>query len=312
MKIGYFGTPEIAAYCLDRLMSCHTISFVVTGEDRPAGRNMRLQSSPVKKLALEKGIPVLHPPSLKDDAFYNEIQKIGADIFVIVAYGRIIPDRILYLPEYKTINLHPSLLPKYRGAAPIEGAIVGGESETGVTIQLVNERLDAGDILLQRVIPVGIDMTAGDLYNIVLPAGSALLLESLKLISEGSIKPVAQDEGAATYCGKIDRDTAAVDWSKNSFEIHNLVRGFNPRPCAWSTFRGSNMKILRTSLPDDGPGVPPSPGRIVKHQKRRLFAGTGDGWIEILMIHPETKKPMDGLSFLNGYMIAEGDSFGGH
>ncbi|MCU0821390.1 MAG: methionyl-tRNA formyltransferase [Spirochaetes bacterium] len=310
MKIGYFGTPEIAAYCLEKLMSSHAVSFAVTGEDKPAGRNMRLQSSPVKKLAIENGIPVLQPKSIKDDAFFDEIKKFGADIFVIVAYGKIIPDRVLYLPENKTINLHPSLLPKYRGAAPIQWALVGGEKETGVTIQFVNNKLDSGDILLQRRIPVDIEMTAEDLYRVVLPAGSDLLLESLELISSGQAAPVKQDESAATYCGKIDRDTAAVDWGKTSLDIHNLVRGFNPRPCAWTVFRGKNIKVLRTSLSGDRPGVPPAPGRIIKHQKGRLFAGTGDGCIEILTIQPETKKPMDGLSFLNGYRIEEGESFG--
>ena len=309
MKIGYFGTPEIAAYCLEKLMPSHTISFVVTGEDKPAGRNRLLQSSPVKKTALENGIPVLQPANLKDESFFSEIKKFRADIFVVVAYGKIIPDRILYLPEHKTINLHPSLLPGYRGAAPIQWALAGGENETGVTIQMVNDRLDSGDILLQKRIPIDIDMTAEDLYRIVLPAGSGLLIESLRLISEGKATPLPQDESKATYYGKIERETARVDWNRTSLEIHNLVRGFYPRPCAWSLFRGRNIKILRTSLSGIKPDAVPAPGFIIKHQKMRLFAGTGDGFIEILMIQPETKKPMDGLSFINGYRIEDGDSF---
>ena len=310
MKIGYFGTPEIAVYCLGNLAKSHTISFVVTGEDKPAGRNRLLQISPVKKFALENGIPVLQPRSLNDETFFSEIKNFGADVFVIVAYGKIIPGRVFLLPGHKTINLHPSLLPRYRGAAPVQWALVNGEKETGVTIQFVNERLDAGDILLQKRIPVGIDMTAEDLYNVVLPVGSELLLESLKQISDGRAMPVPQNESEAAYCGKIDRETARVDWNKTSLEIHNLVRGFYPRPCAWSLFRGRNMKILRTSLSSEKPEAPAAPGRIIKLQKGRLFAGTGDGCIEIVMIQPETKKPMNGLSFLNGCRIEDGDSFG--
>lgn len=310
MKIGFFGTPEIALYCLERLHARHQIFFVVTGEDKPAGRNRKLQSSPVKKFAEKNGIPVLQPASLKTGDFFNEIKKYQADIFVVVAYGKIFPENIFSLPEHRMINLHPSLLPRYRGAAPIEWALVNGETVTGITIQIVNERLDSGAILNQKTVETGMNMTAGELYDIILPLGAELLLDTIDLISAGKAVPRPQDESVAVYYGKIGRDDARIDWSGRSLEIHNKVRGFNPKPGAWTTFRGKHMKILRTALFNEIPDSLPRPGRLIAFHKGRLLAGTGDGILEILQIQPETKKPMDGLSFINGYRLKEDDFFG--
>lgn len=309
MKVGFFGTPHFAAYCFSSLTESHEIVFVATGEDKPAGRKQVLQSPPVKNLALQKNIPVLQPGDPAGPSFIEEIEGMGADIFVVVAYGKILPRRVFDLPRYRTINLHPSLLPRYRGAAPMEWALINGEEKTGISVQLMNERMDAGDIVLQSDIPLGIDMTAGELYNIVLPLGADLLLKALDLISSGSAGPVPQDESMATYCGKISRDTGHIDWKRPALEIHNLVRGLSPRPAAWSTFRDKNIKILRTSLIDDDPGINTEPGGIYKYQKKRLIAGTGDGLVEIVELQPETKKAMDAPAFLNGHRIEEGDSF---
>jgi methionyl-tRNA formyltransferase len=208
---------------------------------------------------------------------------------------------------HKTINLHPSLLPRYRGAAPIEWALISGEKETGVTVQLINERLDEGDILSRRTIPVTESMTAGELYRLVLPLGAELLIDTIRRLESGDIAPEKQKDADAFYCGKIDRALARVDWEKPAREIHNLVRGLNPRPVAWTEFRGGNTRLWRTALPDFALDEIIAPGELRVHAKKRLLAGTGDGALEILELQPENKKAMDGAAFINGYRLTPGE-----
>jgi methionyl-tRNA formyltransferase len=310
MKIGFFGTPDIGAFCLRELARGFEVLFAVTGEDKPAGRHRHLQASPVKEAALELGIPVLQPAKLRDAAFVAGLKEYSADAYVVVAYGRLIPREIFDHPPLKTVNLHPSLLPRYRGAAPVEWALMLGEEQTGITVQVINEKLDAGDILAQEVIGVGRDTTAGALYDIVLPRGAALLADTLRRMEAGDITPLKQNEADATYCGKIDRDLARVDWARPAAEIHNLVRGLNPKPVAWTEFRGKNMRLWATSLPGDAAGIVLAPGELHVHNRKRLLAGAGGGVVEILGIQPETKKAMDGLSFINGYRIQAGERLG--
>jgi methionyl-tRNA formyltransferase len=317
MKTGFFGTPEIAAYYLGRLCRSHEVTFAVTGEDKPVGRHGSPVASSVKKTAMENSIPVLQPSNLLESGFLEQISEKDADVFVVVAYGKILPAEIYNMPRLRTINVHPSLLPKYRGAAPIQWALINGESETGITIQYINEKLDAGDIVLQKKIQLNIDMSAEDLFNIVLPAGSGLLNEALDLLASGKAITTRQNDAEATYCGKINRETAHIDWGKSSEEIHNLVRGLNPKPAAWTGFKGKNIKIYKTKLLNTDPDESIKniissefkPGFLAGH-KKRLIVGTGNGYIEILALQPETKKIMDGSSFLNGYRISAGDRFG--
>jgi len=191
MKIGFFGTPLLASFCLEKLHQDNDIEFVVTSVDKPAGRNRKPLASPVKKLAIDQGIPVLQPVDINNKETVEQIKSFKAQVYVVVAYGKIIPEEIFSYPAYKAINLHPSLLPKYRGAAPIEWTIINGEKETGVTIQLINERLDAGDIIMQKTIPLDNNMTSEDLYKIVLPLGAGLITETLELFKEGSAIPCA-------------------------------------------------------------------------------------------------------------------------
>ena len=310
MKIGFFGTPEIGAYCMKALCDEFEVLFAVTGADKKSGRNREVHFSPVKEAALARKIPVLQPEKLRDSAFLDELKSFGADIYVVVAYGKIIPREVFDYPRYKTINLHPSLLPKYRGAAPIQWALVHGEKETGITVQCINEELDAGDILMRETIALDEDMTAEDLYQAVLPAGAELLIKTLHGLEDGSVVPVPQDHGAALYCGKIDRNTARIDWESPARDIHNLVRGFNPKPVAWSEFRGKNMRVWKTAKFHDTVDFTLRPGEVRTFQKKRLLAGTGDGILEILSIQPENKKAMDGLAFINGYRLVEGECFG--
>ncbi|MBN1531054.1 MAG: methionyl-tRNA formyltransferase [Spirochaetes bacterium] len=308
MRIGFFGTPELAARCLRYLHERHSILFLVTGEDKKTGRHQRLQHPAAKAAALELGIPVLQPVSVRDDGFISRLKEFDADIYVIVAYGRIIPRSIFDHPPLKTVNLHPSLLPRYRGAAPIEWAVMQGEEVTGITVQLINEKLDAGDIVLQERIPVPPDFTAGDLYDTVMAEGGALLHRSMEMLAEGAGEPVGQDESAATYCGKIDRDTARIDWTRGAVRIHNLVRGMNPKPVAWTTFRSKQARIWKTAPFTEPPERAKLPGELARFGRKRLLVGTGDGMLEILRIQPENRDVMDGLSFLNGYRPETGEA----
>lgn len=308
MKVGFFGTPDIASFVLSRLCAEHEVVFLVAPEDKKCGRNLKLKNCSAKELALCENITVLQPGSLKNPEFIEEIKKYRADIFVVVAYGKLIPGSVFTLPELGTINLHPSLLPLYRGAAPVEWAIINGEKETGVTVQMINEKLDAGDIVLQEKIALNDTITSGELYELVMPVGGELVLRSIDLLSSGKAMLITQDHEKATYCPKVDRDTAKIDWGKGAVAIHNLVRGMNPKPAAWTTFRNMNMKIWRT-LPFRDDAFELSPGRIMKYGKKHLLAGTGNGTIEILEIQPENKKRMDGLAFINGYRLAEQEYF---
>ncbi|MDY6935234.1 MAG: methionyl-tRNA formyltransferase [Spirochaetota bacterium] len=308
MRIGFFGTPDIAAYCLSKLIDFSEIAFVVTAEDKPSGRKRRIVNNPVKGIALDKGIPIFQPINLIEGSFVDKIKRHEADVYVVVAYGRLLPKEIYTIPHLNTINLHPSLLPKYRGAAPIQWAILNGDTETGITIQLMNERLDAGDILIQKKIPIDKDMTAGDLFNQSLPIGVELIREVIGLLASGISTPIRQKEDEATYCMKIDREIAQINWGRTSMEIHNLVRGLNPKPIAWTNFRGKSIKIWKTRLIDEGIDCNIGLG-FLKIYKKRLFTRTGDGYVEILQLQPEAKRVMDGSSFINGYRVIEGDRF---
>ncbi|MBP7735380.1 MAG: methionyl-tRNA formyltransferase [Spirochaetes bacterium] len=309
MKIGFFGTPDLASRVLGDLGRMYDIAFVVTAEDKEAGRNREVQFCPAKARAMELGIPVLQPKSLKDPGFLEELRPFEADMYAVVAYGSLIPRSVFDHPPLKTVNLHPSLLPKYRGAAPVQWALIKGEKETGITVQLINEKLDAGDIIVQERLALDGTMTAADVMEIVSSRGAGLIDRAVTMLASGSAVPLKQDESQATYCGKIDRDMAMIDWTRSAEEIHNLVRGLNPKPVAFSTFRGENIKIWMTSLPGGDVPAPAAPGSIIRFQKKRLFAGTGGGCVEILSLQPANKKIIDGLSFINGYRLTPEDRF---
>lgn len=313
MKIGFFGTPELAAHVLGDLAGDHEVRFAVTAEDRPAGRNRALQACPAKERALKLGVPVLQPAGakdLKEPDFIGRLRAFGADIFVVVAYGSLIPRAVFDLPPLKTLNLHPSLLPKYRGAAPMQWALINGETGTGITVQLINEKLDAGDIVVQEAIPLDGAITAGELADIVARRGAGLIGRAANLLASGRAAPAKQDETQATFCGKIDRDTALIDWTAPAAALHNLVRGLNPKPVAHSFFRGENIRIWKSAPLGEEAPASPGPGVIVRFQKKRLAVGTGNGLLEVLAVQPANKKVMDGLSFINGYRPAEGERFG--
>lgn len=307
MKIGFFGTPDIAARCLDYLAGRFDVAFVVSCEDKPKGRSLRVCETPVHEAASRLGIPVLQPQSIKDPSFAESLGAYGADIFVVVAYGKIIPRAVFAQPRLGSINLHPSLLPLYRGAAPVEWAIRSGETVSGVTVQCINERLDAGDIILQEKMDLGPDETAGEFFERAVARGGAMLEEAILGLDAGTITPLVQDETRATYCGKITKEGSRIVWDESAESIHNQIRAFNPTHVAWTTLRGKNIRVLRSSVPH-GEGLPSlCRGELAVFAKKRLFSGTGSGLIEILELHPETKKVMDAASFINGYRLTPGE-----
>jgi len=309
MKIGFFGTPEIASYCLEHLIKHYEIAFVVTSPDKPKGRGKHLLPTPVKEKALEYGIVCFQPTTLKDEQLAETLRQFNCDIFVVVAYGKLIPRSIFSIPPLQTINLHPSLLPKYRGAAPVEWALYNGEQQTGVTVQRINEELDAGDIVLQSTVTIAPNETAQDVYEKILPLGADMLVRAIEGLHDGTITPVPQDHSQATYCGKITSETARINWDIPSIHIHNMVRAFNPKPVAWTTFRGKIIKIWKTLLSDSSCNNSTArPGTVVV-QAKRLFVCTFDGTIEVMSLQPETKKPMDASAFINGYRLQHGDAF---
>ncbi len=310
MKIGFFGTPAFAVPILRELAREFEVAFIVTPEDRECGRNRKLMGCPVKECSQELGVPLLQPEKLSDSSFMSEIESYGADIFVVVAYGKIIPRAVFDMPRLGTLNLHPSLLPKYRGAAPIQWALIEGETSIGITVQRINERLDSGDIISQCELNIDENICSGELFDKVVPLGIELLIKSIRTLEDGSACPIEQREEEATFCGKLDSNIACIDWKTDAKTIHNLIRGLNPKPVARTAFRGSNMKIWESKVPGDFNDISLMPGELMKYGKRRLLVGTGEGILEIVKLQPENKNVMDCASFLNGARLKAGECFG--
>ena len=307
IKVGFFGTPELARCCFMSLADKYEIVFAVTGKDKAKGRSLKVCCTPVKECADEKCIDVLQPDSLKDPEFENTLREYGADVFVVVAYGRLIPRNIFSMPRLGTINMHPSLLPKYRGAAPIPWALINGESESGISIQMIDEKLDSGDIIEQVRFDIDSEINSGELYDKILPQACSLVCGAIESLNLGKAVLHRQNHGDSSYCGKIDRNTAKIDFSKKSIQIHNLIRGLNPKPGAWCGFRKGTVKIWKTSISADPEFPALESGTLFKTGKKRLFVKTSDGALEILEIQPENKKIMTAVEFINGMRIEAGE-----
>jgi methionyl-tRNA formyltransferase len=251
MKIVFMGTPDFAVPCLDALIKAgHEILCVVTQPDKPQGRKQILTAPPVKELALQNRLAVFQPEKMKTDETYEELKQYDADFFVVVAYGKILPKRILDLPKYACINVHGSLLPKYRGAAPIQWAVINGETETGVTTMLMNEGLDTGDMLMTLKTPIEKSETAGELFDRLAKLSPALLLETLEKYASGEIKPIPQNHDEATFAPPLSKDMAVLDWSLSSETLYNHIRGLNPWPVAIGDINGNKLKIFSSELTD--------------------------------------------------------------
>lgn len=309
MKIVFMGTPDFAVPCLVNLVEeGHQVLAVFTQPDKPVGRKQIMTAPPVKECAISLDIPVYQPDSLKkDDTAINIIKSLNPDIIVVVAYGKILTKEILNSAKYGCINVHASLLPKYRGAAPIQWSVINGDSETGVTIMQMDEGLDTGDILLVEKTDIGINETACELFDRLSVIGANALIKCLKLIENGTVAPLKQEESKATHVGKITKELCPIDWKKSAFQIHNQVRGLQSWPCATTLLLGKNLKIHKTELSNI---TADKAGKVVDN-KNKITVCCGDGkCIDILELQLDGKKRMDTKSFLAGNKIEIGTMLG--
>ncbi len=298
MKIVFFGTPDFAVPSLKKLIeSSHEVAAVVTAPDKERGRGRKVSFTPVKEFAIENALPVLQPENLKNGNFIAELKKINADVFVVVAF-RILPSAVYTLPKY-AFNLHGSLLPKYRGAAPIQWALINGEKETGVTTFLLEKTVDTGNIILQKKIEISPDDDFGTLHDKLSLLGADAVLETVEILNDGNFEPLPQDDTAATKAPKITKDLARINWHDDAEKIVNLVRGLSPFPAAFFESEGKIYKVYKARVAD----VELSPGEVGR-TKKELFVGAGKGAVEILEIRPEGRKRMTAEEFLRGYEIA--------
>ena len=312
MRIIFMGTPDFATGTLQALYDAgHEIVLAVTQPDKPAGRGKNLQSPPVKVLARELGIPVYQPEKVRDPEALDTLRTQKADIMVVVAFGQILPKEVLEMTPYGCINVHASLLPAWRGAAPIQWSILAGDKVTGVTTMQMDEGLDTGDMLLQKEIAIEPDETGGSLFDKLAQDGAALCVETLAQLEAGTVKPVPQGKTTTPYAKMLDKKMGRIDWSKPAAEIERLIRGLSPWPGAY-TFRGDKMlKIKKAALgstPKEKKKI--SPGGIAA-EKGRLFVRTGGkGWIEITELQPAGKRSMTADEYLRGKPAQAGEALG--
>jgi methionyl-tRNA formyltransferase len=301
------GTSEFALPSLVSLIeSPHKVEAVITQPDRPKGRGKKIQPTLVKKLALEKGLPVLQFEKIKDQNTVEQISLMNPDLVVVVAYGQMIPESILDLPPYGCINVHASLLPKYRGAAPVQRALLAGELYTGVTIMMMDNGLDTGDILRQERMMLDQDIDHGSLESALAAMGGKLLLRTIDDMLSGSLRPVKQGPAADDYARMITRKDEKINWQYSAEAIHNQVRALSPAPGAYTTINGVNVKIFKTRVSGREEGINASSGQFIEKTDEGLLVQTGDGCLEILEVQKTGKKRMKALDFWLGMRIETG------
>jgi len=319
LRIVFMGTPEFAVESLDALVKagCRIVG-VITAPDKPAGRGLQLQQSAVKKYALENHLRVLQPEKLKNPVFLQELQSLQADLQVVVAF-RMLPEVVWNMPPKGSVNLHGSLLPQYRGAAPINWAVINGEKETGVTTFKLKHEIDTGDILMQERFPIGEDENAGEVHDKMKIIGAQLLVKTVKALADGSLHETPQssnlnpessdrhpqltthDSRLLKHAPRIFTETCKIDWSKPVDEVYNLVRGLAPYPAAYTILNGKKIKIFKAEKINSVPGI--DPGNIETDHKTRLQFACSNGFISILELQPEGKKRMPVADFLRGYRL---------
>ncbi len=314
LKIVFFGTPDFAVESLIRLVDGgYNVVAVVTMPDKPAGRGRQLQQSDVKRYAVEHGLPVLQPVSLKDEAFIAELRSFGAQLFIVIAF-RMLPEAVWQMPPLGTFNLHASLLPRYRGAAPINWAVMNGDTETGVTTFFLKHEIDTGDVIQQRSCPIGRHDNVEDVHDRLMVMGADMVLETVDAIINGTVKPIPQDQMLTTGqqptpAPKIFKDTCRIDWTRPAEELYNHIRGLSPYPAAWTVLKDENgnevttIKVYKTGEPEPFTGNErPVPGAILADRKT-LRVACADGWLQVLSLQQSGKKRMDTDAFLRGFTV---------
>jgi methionyl-tRNA formyltransferase len=308
-RIVFMGTPGFACPALEALLTGpDSVVGVVCQPDRPRGRGLALAAPAVKQLALRHDLPVLQPERLRDAAAIDAIRTLAPDLIVVVAYGRILPRTLLDLPPQGCINVHASLLPRHRGAAPIQWAILAGDDETGVTIMAMNEEMDAGDILLVRETPIRPDDTAGTLGERLSRLGAEALIAGIDALKSGSVRPVVQPAAGVTFAPRIEREQGRVDWRRPAFELERLVRAFAPAPTAFTTVGGRTLKIFHARSETADSGV--VPGTVVRADRDGIVVATASGTLALLDVQLEGRKRLLVGPFLAGHAIAPGTRFG--
>lgn len=315
MKTVFMGSPGFAVPFLEALLSSpHDVACVFTQPDRARARGRRHLSTPVKVLAEANSIPVYTPGTLKGQECVDILREISPDVIVVVAYGRLVPKGILEMPPKGCINVHASLLPKYRGAAPIERAIMAGEKVTGITTMYMAEGLDTGDIILQEKVDIPEDMTCGELYEQLALVGKDVLLETLQLVEAGVAPRIPQDESQATYAPKLKCDEFLIDWQSPASSIHNLIRAGNPRPGAFTYLKGKRFKIFRGKVVKEGDKAlsdkSPQPGEILRSGPEGLIVATGEGLYSVHEVQCEGGRPLKIGAYLCGNPVQIGDVLG--
>lgn len=300
MRVVFMGTPDFSVPALEKIAEKHEVTGVVTQQDRPKGRGHKMQFTPVKEKAIELGIPVFQPEKVKNPEFVDILREMNPDVIVVIAFGQILSKEILDLPKHGCINVHASLLPKYRGAAPIQWAVIDGEEHSGVTTMYMAEGLDTGDMIDKKIIKLDEKETGGSLFDKLSFEGGALILETLEKLENNTVKRIPQNDDEFTYAGKITKELGQIDFYKSATEIERLIRGLNPWPSAYTHLDGKVLKIWAADVLEQE--VKEEPGTICKNNKS-LRAATGKGYLDIKELQLEGKKRMDVVSFLNGYQI---------
>lgn len=308
MKVVYMGTPDFSVGPLEAMIQAgHEVTAVVTQPDRAKGRSDKLIPSPVKECALKYNIPVMTPEKIKAKEAVEELRKYEADIFVVAAFGQILSEEILNMPKYGCINIHASLLPKYRGAAPIQWSIIDGEKETGITIMQMDKGLDTGDILFQKIVKIEDDDTGESLFDKLAVTGSEFLVEVLPKIEANDVHPIKQDEEKSTYAKMLSKSVGEIDWTKSADSIEHLVRGLNSWPSAYTKLNGKQLKVWKSEVVK---GVTGAPGSVVEVRKDAIVVATSEDGLAITELQLEGKKRMATKDFLVGRAVEIGTVLG--
>lgn len=307
MRIIFMGTPDFAVHSLKALLTQHEVVAVVTQPDKPKGRGKKMLFTPVKEYALEQGLSVYQPQRVREDGFFEILESYQPDLIAVTAFGQILPESILNLPKYGCINVHGSLLPKYRGAAPMQWAMIDGDEMTGITTMYMAKGMDTGDMLLTCEVPILPEDDFGALHDKMAEAGAQLLLDTIKGLEEGSLTRIEQNHDLATHAPMLTKETGHIDWSKKSGEILCLMRGLSPAPGAFTLYEDVPLKLFgAVALADDSKA---QPGEIIQVNKKSFVVKTGDGALEVTQVQAQGGKRMPTDAYLRGHAMIEGTLF---
>ena len=309
MRVIFMGTPDFSVGTLEALIQAgHQVVLAVTQPDKPKGRGGKMQFPPVKETALEHGIPVFQPRKVREPENIEELRKYQADVIVVVAFGQILPREILEMTPYGCINVHASLLPSYRGAAPIQWAVINGETVSGVTTMQMDEGLDTGDMLLKTEVPLEPEETGGSLHDKLAAAGASLCVRTLKALEEGTVTPKKQGESPTAYASMLKKEMGEIRWEEPAISIERLIRGLNPWPSAYTGWQDKTMKIWEAEVLEEDSGQ--EPGTVVRVDKDGFLVQTGKGLLKVTALQIPGKKRMEADAFLRGYSMEPGEKLG--